>query len=71
MGNDRCVLHWMRRCEIPCWASLRSAQPMVLSLLHRTPPDEDCPRFVVSEKSGVAQPDPVSGRYWSVALSTA
>ncbi|HVR82207.1 MAG TPA: hypothetical protein VHF02_09020, partial [Luteimonas sp.] len=26
-----------------------------LTLLHRTPPSGNCPRFVVSEKSGVAQ----------------
>ena len=26
-----------------------------LTLLHRTPPSGDCPRFVVSEKSGVIQ----------------
>jgi hypothetical protein len=29
-----------------------------LTLLHRTPPCGDCPRFWVSEKSGVAKPDP-------------
>ncbi|WP_206514443.1 hypothetical protein, partial [Xanthomonas euvesicatoria] len=27
----------------------------LLTLLHRTPPCEDCPRFWVSEISGVAQ----------------
>ena len=31
-----------------------------LSLLQRTPPGEDCPRFVVSEKSGGSQSGPVN-----------